>query len=244
MVARRARLLALSPLALALCTAAFQPALLNRAHRPARAHATAPRSTAAARLQPTSPFPQRQQPARRKRRRRRTGPEIETMVVKTVALAVAGGALRSVVPAVLPLASLTFVAGLVLRALPTGTIEALLFAAVLFATGLGNYFPFNFVVWFAGGAGFFGLVYECNVSVERWQRARRARRSKEAERAERQRVDALPLSDALKEEAAREPDEQEPQEPLGLIVLVVGSLAYSVLGALPGWYPLGGALLG
>ena len=71
-----------------------------------------------------------------------------------------------------------------------------------------------------------------------------ARRSKEAERAERRRVDALPLSDALKEEAAREPDEQEPQEPLGLIVLVVGSLAYSVLGALPGWYPLGGALLG
>ena len=57
-------------------------------------------------------------------------------------------------------------------------------------------------------------------------------------------MDALPLSDALKEEAAREPDEQEPQEPLGLIVLVVGSLAYSVLGALPGWYPLGGALLG
>ena len=175
MVPRRARLLALAPLALALCTAAFQPALLHRAHRPARALATAPRSTAAARLQPTSPFPQRQQPARRKRRRRRTGPEIETMVVKTVALAVAGGALRSVVPGVLPLASLTFVAGLVLRALPTGTIEALLFAAVLFATGLGNYFPFNFVVWFAGGAGFFGLVYECNVSVERWQRARRAR---------------------------------------------------------------------
>ena len=57
-------------------------------------------------------------------------------------------------------------------------------------------------------------------------------------------MDALPLSDALKEEAAREPEEQEPQEPLGLIVLVVGSLAYSVLGALPGWYPLGGALLG
>ena len=175
MVPRRARLLALAPLALALCTAAFQPALLHRAHRPARALAIAPRSAAAARLQPTSPFPQRQQPARRKRRRRRTGPEIETMVVKTVALAVAGGALRSVVPGVLPLASLTFVAGLVLRALPTGTIEALLFAAVLFATGLGNYFPFNFVVWFAGGAGFFGLVYECNVSVERWQRARRAR---------------------------------------------------------------------
>ena len=97
------------------------------------------------------------------------------MVVKTVALAVAGGALRSVVPGVLPLASLTFVAGLVLRALPTGTIEALLFAAVLFATGLGNYFPFNFVVWFAGGAGVFGIVYECNVGVERWQRARRAR---------------------------------------------------------------------
>ena len=177
MVPRRARLLALAPLALALCTAAFQPALLHRAHRPARALAIAPRSAAAARLQPTSPFPQRQQPARRKRRRRRTGPEIETMVVKTVALAVAGGALRSVVPGVLPLASLTFVAGLVLRALPTGTIEALLFAAVLFATGLGNYFPFNFVVWFAGGAGFFGLVYECNVSVERWQRARRARQA-------------------------------------------------------------------
>ena len=125
MAARRSArryLLALSPLALALCTAAFQPALLHRAHRPARAHATASRSTAAARLQPTSPFP-RQQPARRKRRRRRTGPEIETMVVKTVALAVAGGALRSVVPSALPLASLTFVAGLVLRVLPTGTIE-------------------------------------------------------------------------------------------------------------------------
>ena len=234
----RAHLL-LSPLALALCAAAFQPAL-PRAHRPALAQAAASRSTAA-RLQqpsPSSSFPL-QQPRRRKRKRRRTGPEMETMLVKTVALAVAGGALRSVVPAVLPLASLTFAAGLVLRALPTGTIEALLFAMVLSLTGLGNYFPFNFIVWFAGGAGFFMVLYECNVNIERWQRQRRARRSKEAERTQRQREDSLSFSEALEEKAAREPDEREPQEPLGLIVLVIGSLAYSVLGALPG-----GALLG
>ena len=233
----RARSLLVSPLALALCAAAFQPAL-HRAHRPALAQATASRSTAV-RLQqpsPSSSFPL-QQPRRRKRKRRRTGPEMETMLVKTVALAVAGGALRSVVPAVLPLASLTFAAGLVLRALPTGTIEALLLAMVLSLTGLGNYFPFNFIVWFAGGAGFFMVVYECNVNIERWQRQRRARRSKLAERTQRRREDSLSFSEALEEKAAKEPDEREPQEPLGLIVLVIGSLAYSVLGAVPsfGW---------
>ena len=161
------------------------------------------------------------------------------MVVKTVALAVAGGAIRSVVPAVLPLASLTFGAGLVLRALPTGTVEAVLLALVLALTGLGNYFPFNFIVWAAGGGGFFMVVYECNVNVERWQRQRRARRSKQAERTQRETEDSLSFSRALEQDASKELEESEPAEPVGLIVLVIGSLLYSVLGALPG-----GALLG
>ena len=223
--------LALSPLVLALCAAAFQPTL-HRSHRPVLAEALVSRSTAA-RLQQSAV------PRRPKRKRRRSGPEIETMVVKTVALAVAGGAIRSVVPGVLPLASLTVGTGLVLRALPTGTVEAVLLALVLSLTGLGNYFPFNFMVWAAGGAGFFMVVYECNVNVERWQRQRRARRSKQEAQAQRQREDSISFSQALEEDASKEPGDSEPEEPLGLIVLVIGSLLYSVLGALPG-----GALLG
>ena len=151
---------------------------------------------------------------------------METTVVKTVALAVTVNAMRSVVPGVLPLASLTIGAGLVLRALPTGTVEAVLLALVLSLTGLGNYFPFNFMVWFAGGAGFFMCTYECTVHVERLQRQRRARRNKQAKQ-------------ALEQDTTVEQDKSEQKEPIGLIVLVIGTLLYSVLGALPG-----GALLG
>ena len=171
-------------------------------------------------------------PRRRRARRRRTGPEIETMVVKTLAVAVAGGAIRSFPLSVLPRAFLTLGAVLAVRAMRTEAVEGLLLALVLTLTGLGNYFPFNFVVFGVGGAGFFSIVYDCVVHVERWQRRRRARRSKQAG------DDDEPVLRSLNESGT---EGEEAQEPVGLIVGVVGVLLYTVLGAVP---QLGGALLG
>ena len=154
---------------------------------------------------------------------------MESVVVKTVAVALAGSVIRQLTRRVLPVAALTLGAALAVRATPTVAVEGLLLALVLARTGLGNYFPFNFIVLCVGGAGIFSIVYELTVQVETWQRRRRAQRSRRAG------------ADADELDAKGRAQSEQPEEPVGLLVLVVGSLLYSVLGAVP---QLGGALLG
>ena len=143
--------------------------------------------------------------------------------MKTAAVAVAGGAIRSSVRGTLPSAVLTLGAVGVVRLMPTAAVEALLITLVLSLSGLVRYFPFNFFVWAVGGGGFFATLYSCTASVQRWQSRRRAKRRRRSRRREPGLDEAVAL--ALEREA-------EP-EPPGLVLLVVASLVFSVFGALP-----------
>ena len=148
----------------------------------------------------------------------------ETVLIKTAAVAVAGGAIRSSVRGMLPSAALTLGAVGIVRAMPTAAVEALLIALVLSLSGLVRYFPFNFLVWAVGSGGFFATLYSCTVSVQRRQLRRRAKKRRRlAQQRELGLDEAVTL--ALEQEA-------EP-EPPGLVLLVVASLVFSVFGALP-----------
>ena len=153
-------------------------------------------------------------------------PPAEEVIAKVAAVAVAGGFIRSVVGGLVPRATLTLGAVVAVRAMPTGAVEAILVALVLCVCGLWQYFPFNFLVWAAGGGGFFSILYSCTVSVQRWKIRRRAARRRRELRGQ-------PPPDELRAAVAEATRREAEPEPPGLVLLVLASLVFSVFGALP-----------